>query len=78
VQKAGRQGNENPGAPFIYIRYHGPRGDYGGTNSPQRLTAAAARIRDWLADGRDVYAFFNNDRDGCAPLDAQKLQKYLD
>lgn len=71
---AGRNEDPNPAAPFIYLRYHGPHGDYGGTYSSPRLKKEAARIGHWLAGGRDVYAFFNNDRDGHAPRDAQRLR----
>lgn len=74
---AGRNRTPNPAAPFLYIRYHGPHGDYGGTYSAERLKDEAARMIGWLAQGRNVYAYFNNDRDGCAPFDAQRLKGYL-
>lgn len=61
-------------AGFVYLRFHGK--DYGGSYSPQRLTAEARRIRGWLADGLDVYAYFNNDRGGRAVLNAQQLRRY--
>jgi uncharacterized protein YecE (DUF72 family) len=46
-------------ADFVYVRRHGygKRGNY-----PRRaLVADARRIRRWRAEGRDVYAYFNND-----------------
>ena len=63
-------------APFVYLRFHGKA--YSGSYSPQRLTAEAARIRGWLRAGRDVYVYFNNDRDGHAVRNALDLKRYLE
>jgi uncharacterized protein YecE (DUF72 family) len=51
-------GNEN--APFVYLRFHGEKGDYRGTYSDQFLKEKADDIRGWLKRGKDVYAYFNN------------------
>ncbi len=75
--KRGKNAEPNAGAPFIYLRYHGPRGDYGGSYGDARLRRDAKRIRTWLNEGRNVYAFFNNDADGYAPLDALRLKEFL-
>ena len=45
---------------FIYIRFHGVRGDYKGSYAMSLLHEYAGRIRSWLAEGKDVYAYFNN------------------
>ncbi len=50
----------NKNAPFVYLRFHGEKGDYRGTYSDQALEAYAARIASWRAAGKDVYAYFNN------------------
>ena len=50
---------------FIYLRL---RRD---TYSPQRLTAWSRRITGYLADGRDVFAYFKHERLG--PLYAERL-----
>jgi len=63
-------------AGCTYLRFHGRR--YGGGYSHQYLSAQARRIRDWLAGGIDVYAFFNNDRGGHAVRNALDLKRYLD
>ena len=63
----------NAGAPFVYMRRHGPNSRYGGTYSDERIAADAAAIRGWLAGGRDVYVYFNNDVGGHAVRDAQAL-----
>lgn len=64
-------------ADFVYLRFHGPHGDYTGSYTPQYLGARAKRIRGELDAGRDVYAFFNNDAEAYAPHDAQRLQRLV-
>lgn len=62
-------------ADFTYLRFHGRR--YSGNYSPQVLVANARRIRAWLADGVDVYAYFNNDVGGHAVHNALDLRRYV-
>ena len=50
----------NEGATFIYCRFHGPMGDYKGSYSDHFLEEQSEKIRSWLNDGKDVYAYFNN------------------
>lgn len=68
----------NAGCRFVYIRYHGPTGDYGGSYDRAHLEREAAAIHGWLAEGRDVYAFFNNDRDGYAVQNADTLRQCIE
>jgi len=63
-------------ADWVYLRYHGAGRRYGGCYAPQKLSAEARRIRSWLAEGLDVFAFFNNDAHGYAPANAQQLRRY--
>ena len=54
-----------PGLPvsdttFKYLRFHGPKGDYRGTYEDDFLYETAEQIQDWIADGKRVYAYFNN------------------
>ncbi len=67
-------------AGWVYLRFHGPYAGrpYTGSYSPQALSGAARRIRSHLAEGRDVYAYFNNDIGGHAVDDASDLVRYLD
>jgi uncharacterized protein YecE (DUF72 family) len=60
-------------ADFVYLRRHGSSGHYHGSYPEQDLQADARRIRRWLADGLDVYAYFNNDGGGAAVRDARRL-----
>jgi len=62
-------------AGFVYLRFHGV--EDGGRYAHQALSAHARRIRGWLAGGRDVWAFFNNDRGGHSVRDARRLRRYV-
>jgi uncharacterized protein YecE (DUF72 family) len=62
-------------ASWVYVRGHGPGGRYFGRYSEDQLTAWAAQIGRWRADGRDVYAYFDNDVKSAAPLDAEALMR---
>jgi uncharacterized protein YecE (DUF72 family) len=67
-------------APFVYLRLHGPDSDhlYAGSYSRDSLGWWADRIREWNTQGRDVYAYFNNDGEGNAVRDADTLRQLLD
>jgi uncharacterized protein YecE (DUF72 family) len=47
-------------AAFIYIRFHGPKGDYRDSYADDLLNQKAMQIREWSNEGKDVYAYFNN------------------
>jgi len=64
-------------ARHVYVRGHGPGGRYFGRYSAGELDRWAERIRPWLAEGRDVYAYFDNDIGAAAPVDAALLQAKL-
>ncbi|THG28596.1 DUF72 domain-containing protein [Naasia lichenicola] len=66
-------------ADFVYLRLHGPDTEwlYGGSYSDEDLTWWADRIREWQADGRDVFAYFNNDGEGNAVRNAWTLRAML-
>jgi uncharacterized protein YecE (DUF72 family) len=66
-------------ADWVYLRFHGTAEamPYGGNYSPQALSGAARRIRRHLGEGRDVFAFFNNDAEGHAVRDALALRRYV-
>ena len=50
----------NSGSSFIYLRYHGPEGDYKGSYTPEFLQTEALKIKLLMNNGLDVYAYFNN------------------
>jgi uncharacterized protein YecE (DUF72 family) len=45
---------------FVYMRFHGPRGDYRDSYDNCFLQSKAMQIKEWLDEGKDVYAYFNN------------------
>jgi uncharacterized protein YecE (DUF72 family) len=45
---------------FVYLRFHGPNGGYRGSYTDHFLAEYAQYIRQWLAEGKRVYAYFNN------------------
>jgi len=65
-------------APFVYVRLHGSRVLYGSQYTEAELRAWAARVRAWSSGGRDVYAYFDNDRHAYAPQDALALARILE
>jgi uncharacterized protein YecE (DUF72 family) len=66
-------------SPFVYVRLHGPDTNhlYGGSYSENDLSWWADRMREWQNGGRDVWAYFNNDGDGNAVRNAQRLKQLL-
>lgn len=59
--KKGSQSPHEPlSAPFVYLRFHGPDGDYRGSYDEAFLQEYAGYINDWLLEGKTVYAYFNN------------------
>jgi uncharacterized protein YecE (DUF72 family) len=67
----------DPVGPFVYIRFHGSGARYGGRYTSQRLSAWAARITEWAASGLAVWTYFNNDIEGHAVRDADRLRQML-
>ena len=47
-------------AQFMYLRFHGPGGNYRDSYSNSFLDQKAEQIREFLGLGKDVYAYFNN------------------
>jgi uncharacterized protein YecE (DUF72 family) len=62
-------------ADWVYLRFHGV--SHGGNYPPQVLTALAREIAQYLADGLDVFAYFNNDASGYAVRNAIALRRHL-
>jgi len=61
---------------FSYLRMHAGRGSTGEFGDDE-LEGWAGRIRALARGGKDVWVYFNNDRDGHAPRDAARLRKLL-
>lgn len=56
-----------------YVRLHGDKVLYASGYSDAALDAWADRCRAWMADGEDVFVYFDNDAKGFAPHDAVRL-----
>ncbi len=66
-------------APFVYVRLHGPDREhlYAGSYPDADLAWWADRLREWEGQGREVFAYFNNDGDGNAVRNAAALRHML-
>ena len=63
-------------AAFSYVRMHAGAGPGGGFTDDQ-LRAWAGRVRALRQAGKEVYVYFNNDREGHAVRDAARLRALL-
>lgn len=61
-------------ADFVYLRFHGPQGEYRAKYGEKALGGWEEKIREWRRDDLDVYAYFNNTAHGHAIEDAQRLK----
>jgi uncharacterized protein YecE (DUF72 family) len=50
----------NNSGHFIYLRFHGPDGNYRGTYSDDILMEYAQYIKEWIDEEKVVYTYFNN------------------
>ena len=62
-------------ADWVYWRCHGVHD--GGSYTHQALTAQAKDIKQYLANGLDVFVYFNNDAHGYAVQNAADLRHYV-
>lgn len=61
-------------AEFVYIRFHGPQ-KYGGSYAEHALSGWAGAFSSWIRQGKDIYAYFNNDAEGHAVRNALALKR---
>ncbi|WP_313267792.1 DUF72 domain-containing protein [Sphingobacterium sp.] len=61
---------------IIYMRFHGPDGDYRGSYSDSVLKEYSTYINSWIAEEKEVYAYFNNTI-GAALANLNTLAKYI-
>ncbi|MFO7900093.1 MAG: DUF72 domain-containing protein [Planctomycetota bacterium] len=65
-------------ADWAYLRFHGTAArKYHGEYGEALLGPVAERIRTHLGEGRDVYAYFNNDYECHAVFDARTLKRLV-
>jgi uncharacterized protein YecE (DUF72 family) len=64
------------GSSTVYLRFHGPDGNYRGEYDDGFLAEYAGYIKDWLVDGKDVFIYFNNTM-GAALQNLITLRNYI-
>jgi uncharacterized protein YecE (DUF72 family) len=64
-------------ADFVYVRLHGDEELYASGYTDEALDRWAGELRGRLADGLDVFAYFDNDLKVRAPYDAMALRERL-
>lgn len=65
-----------PATAFVYLRFHGPGGNYKGSYDDGFLYEYAQYIKDWQRDGKSVYVYFNNTM-GDAIKNLASLNQYV-
>ena len=61
----------------VYVRFHGPKELYASGYNPKMLQYYADKFRLWMAEGHEVWVYFNNDIHGYAFRDARKLMEMM-
>ena len=65
-------------ASFVFLRQHGPGAIYASNYPEEALQRDASKIRAWMAEGKDVYLYFNNDIGGYAVKNAMRLKEIVE
>jgi uncharacterized protein YecE (DUF72 family) len=60
-------------ARHVYVRGHGPEGDYRGNYPDNTLRRWTRAIDGWKEQRRTIYVYFDNDQKSAAPTDARRL-----
>lgn len=63
-----------PVGPLVYVRFHGTSGHYHGSYTRRELNGWARRLAEYAQDGREVFAYFNNDPGAAAVRNALTLR----
>jgi uncharacterized protein YecE (DUF72 family) len=61
---------------FVYLRFHGPDGDYKCSYNHDFMIEYAGYIKYWNEEGKTVYVYFNNTI-GDAIRNLQSLNRHL-
>jgi len=61
----------------VYVRFHGNQVLYGDSYTSEELALWAARLAYFVADGRQIFAYFNNDAGAYAVENAWELARLL-
>lgn len=61
---------------IVYLRFHGPTGNYRDSYSESFLSEYASYVKEWMEEGKTVYAYFNNTM-GDAFNNLQTLNRFV-
>nr|AYC79545.1 hypothetical protein [uncultured bacterium] len=75
--KLGSEIAQSRSRPFVYVRFHGTSGMYRGSYTREALDSWAQRLAADAANGRAVYAYFNNDPEAVAVANARTLRQMV-
>lgn len=75
-KKGSHSPQDEPSAETVYLRFHGPNGDYRGSYDEGLLYEYAGYIQAWREAGKTVYVYFNNTA-GDALGNLQSLREYV-
>jgi uncharacterized protein YecE (DUF72 family) len=64
-------------AGHIYIRGHGPTGEYRDHYTDKTLRRWGRQIAEWKQKRCAIYCYFDNDQKSAAPQDGRRLQGFL-
>lgn len=64
-------------APFVYLRFHGLAGGFAHDYTREELRPWAEWAAACLKEGRDVFAYFNNDANARAPENARLFTQMI-
>lgn len=65
-------------APFVYFRFHGPKQWCASSYSDEELADWGRKIKGFMKEKRDVYAYFNNDARADAAPNALRLRDIVE
>ena len=68
--------NRENHADFIYLRFHGPLGNYRGSYDDDVLHDYGIYIKEWLGEGKKVFVYFNNTM-GESHANLEKLRQFV-
>jgi len=74
---AGMQSPRPVTSDIMYVRLHGPDGAYQGCYDRVALAGWIELFTLWVAQGRQVYCYFDNDQHGYAALNAMQMQAMI-
>lgn len=62
-------------ADFVYLRFHGPNGDYQSKYNQREIEKWANKIKEWQKQKLNIFAYFNNDFEAFAIDNARYLEQ---